>query len=198
MVATALFVAPRLAAADAATPEVHPDRRVTFRIAAPKAAEVMLVTDWLAAAQKMEKGADGTWSLTLGPLAPSSYIYSFNIDGVTVPDPINPRIKLRARTSASIFEVSAASPALDEIRDVPHGTVEINWHKSAVLDGETRSVWVYTPPGYAADTARRFPVLYLLHGNNDRPAGWIDVGNLHAIMDNLLAEKKAEIGRAHV
>lgn len=173
------------------SPELHADQRVTFRIAAPKATEVTLTTDWLAAAQKLEKGPDGTWSLTVGPLAPSSYIYSFNVDGVAIPDPINPRIKLRARTSASIFEVPAASPALDEIRDVPHGAVEINWHKSAVLGGETRSVWIYTPPGYAADTARRYPVLYLLHGNNDRPPGWIDVGNLHAISDNLLAEKKA-------
>jgi enterochelin esterase-like enzyme len=173
------------------SPEVHDDRRVTFRIAAPKATEVTFTCDWQSSVQKMEKGVDGTWSLTVGPLAPSSYIYSFNVDGVAIPDPINPRIKLRARTSASIVEVTAASPAIDEIRDVPHGAVEINWHKSAVLGGETRSVWIYTPPGYAQDHARRYPVLYLLHGNNDRPPGWIDVGNLNAIMDNLLAEKKA-------
>jgi enterochelin esterase-like enzyme len=73
---------------------------------------------------------------------------------------------------------------------VPHGKVEINWHKASTLGGETRSVLVYTPPGYAADPTRRYPTLYLLHGNNDRPNGWIDVGNLNLFMDNLLAEKK--------
>lgn len=177
------------APAGPSSPEVHADRRVTLRIAAPKASEVTLTTDWLGSPQKMEKGADGTWSVTVGPLAPSSYIYSFNVDSVAIPDPINPRIKLRARTSASIFEVPAATPALDEVRDVPHGAVELNWHKSAVLGGETRSFSVYAPPGYEKNTAR-LPVLYLLHGSNDRPAGWTDVGNLHAIADNLIAEKK--------
>lgn len=141
----------------------------------------------------MEKGSDNVWSVTVGPLAPSSYIYSFNIDGVSVPDPVNPQIKLRARTSASIVEVptGSATPALDEIRDVPHGKVEINWHKAATIGGETRSLLVYTPPGYDPKAAQRYPVLYLLHGNNDRPNGWIDVGNLNLLLDNLLADKKA-------
>ncbi|MEO6568541.1 MAG: alpha/beta hydrolase-fold protein [Opitutaceae bacterium] len=174
------------------SPEVHPDRRVTFRVAAPKATEVSLTSDWQTGTKQMEKGADGAWSITVGPLAPSSYIYSFNVDGIAVADPVNPRIKLRARGSGSIVEVPSggATPALDEVRAVPHGKVEINWHKAATLAGETRSFWVYTPPDYSADPGRRYPVLYLLHGNNDRPNGWIDVGNLNLLMDNLLAEKK--------
>ncbi|MEO5959441.1 MAG: alpha/beta hydrolase-fold protein [Opitutaceae bacterium] len=172
-------------------PEVHADRRVTFRIAAPKATEVSLICDWQAGAQKLEKGADGVWSLTVGPLAPSSYIYSFNVDGTAMADPINPRIKLRARTSGSFFEVPAGnSPSVEEVRDVPHGAVEMNWHKATAIEGETRSVWVYTPPGYTQQTAQRYPVLYLFHGSNDRPNGWIDVGNVHLIADNLIAEKK--------
>lgn len=175
----------------APTPEVHADRRVTFRIAAPKATEVSFVCDWQGAPQKMEKGADGVWSLTVGPLAPSSYIYSFNVDGIAMADPINPRIKLRARTSASIVVVPAdGGPALDEIRDVPHGNIDMNFHKSVVLDGDTRSFWVYTPPGYAQNSAQRYPVLYLFHGTNDRPNGWLDVGNVNVIADNLIAEKK--------
>ncbi len=171
-------------------PEILPDRRVTFRLAAPKASEVTFVCDWQTAPQKMEKGADGTWSLTVGPLAPSSYIYSFTVDGIAMADPINPKIKLRARTSASIVEVPAESPTVQEVRDVPHGSVDMNWQKSTVIDGETRSVWVYTPPGYTQDTAKRYPVFYLFHGTNDRPNGWIDVGNVNLILDNLIAEKK--------
>jgi enterochelin esterase family protein len=56
-------------------------------------------------------------------------------------------------------------------RDVPHGTVDITWHKSNVLGGETREFRVYTPPGYDHDHDARYPVLYLLHGNNDTQAG---------------------------
>lgn len=172
-------------------PEVLPDGRVTFRITAPKASEVTLTSDWQSGTQKLEKGADGVWSLTVGPLAPSSYIYSFNVDGMAIADPINPKMKLRARTSASVFEVPSGSANVQEVRDVPHGNVEMNWHKSPVLGGETRSFWVYTPPGYSQENARRYPVFYLLHGSNDRPAGWIDVGNVNLILDNLIAEKKA-------
>jgi enterochelin esterase-like enzyme len=73
---------------------------------------------------------------------------------------------------------------------VPHGAVEINWEKSKAIHGETRAIWIYTPPEYAK-TARRYPVLYLLHGSNDTAAGWTMAGNANFIIDNLLAEKKA-------
>jgi len=50
---------------------------------------------------------------------------------------------------------------------------------------------VYTPPGYDPGRSTRYPVLYLLHGNNDTASGWTDVGKANFILDNLLAEKKA-------
>ncbi len=172
-------------------PDVHPDRTVTFRLAAPQATAVTLTTDWLTAPLKMEKAADGVWSVTVGPLEPTTYIYSFTVDGVVMADPVNPRMKLRARTSASLVDVPASSATPWEIRDVPHGAVEINWQKSTVLNGEPRQILVYTPPGYGQDSTRRYPVLYLLHGTNDTAAGWTTVGNANFILDNLIAEKKA-------
>lgn len=175
------------------SPEVQMDRRVTFRMPAPKASEVAFFGDWMApgANQKMSKGADGIWSVTLGPLNPGLYIYHFIVDGMTIADPVNPRIKLRARTSASLVEVPGSTPQFWEARDVPHGAVEINWQKSKVLDGETRWIWIYTPPGYEKEQKRRYPVLYLFHGSNDIAGGWTLAGNANFILDNLLAEKKA-------
>ena len=174
------------------SPEVSADRHVTFRIFAPKASEVRLAGDWLGAAPpaKLAKDERGVWSVTLGPFEPSIYIYSFTVDGVAIPDPINPRIKLRAKTSASLLEVEDETPAFWEPRDVPHGAVEINWEKSKEIGGETRAIWIYTPPGYAQNT-RRFPVLYLLHGSNDTAAGWTMAGNANFVLDNLLADNKA-------
>jgi enterochelin esterase family protein len=175
------------------SPEVHPDRRVTFRVAAPKAAEVTFFGDWMAigAKQKMTKDAEGIWSVTLGPLPPSVYIYTFSVDGMTIADPVNPRVKLRARTSASLLEVPDNPAGLWEARDVPHGAVEINWQKSKALNGETRWIWIYTPPGYEKEQNRRYPVLYLFHGSNDIAGGWTLVGGANFILDNLIAEKKA-------
>jgi enterochelin esterase family protein len=174
------------------SPEVSSDHRVAFRIFAPKASEVTLTGDWLGAAPapKLSKDERGVWSVTLGPFEPSIYIYSFNVDGVAIPDPVNPRIKLRARTSASMVEVKDDTPAFWEPRDVPHGAVEINWEKSRAIAGETRAIWIYTPQDYAK-TTRRYPVLYLLHGSNDTAAGWTMAGNANFVLDNLLAGGKA-------
>ena len=111
------------------SPEVHPDRRVTFRVRAPKATEVSLVGDWMIAETKqaMTQDEQGVWSVTIGPLEPGLAIYTFTVDGVTTPDPVNPRIKLRARTSASLVDVPGSPPELGEARDVPHGTSSTPW-----------------------------------------------------------------------
>jgi enterochelin esterase-like enzyme len=174
------------------SPEVQPDRRAIFRLLAPKATEVGLSGDWMmpGTKQPMTRDEKGIWSTTVGPLDPGLAIYTFTIDGVTGPDPINPRIKQRARTSASLVEVPGNPSERWEARDVPHGTVEENWRKSEVT-GDTRAYRVYTPPGYDPAKRTRYPVLYLLHGNNDTAAGWTEVGKANFILDNLVAEKRA-------
>jgi enterochelin esterase-like enzyme/DNA-binding beta-propeller fold protein YncE len=174
------------------SPEVRPDGKVTFRLFAPKASEAGVFADWMQVGtlEKMTKGADGIWSVTLGPVPPGIYIYHFKVDEMTIADPVNPKIKLRARTSASLLEIPGNSPEIWEYRDVPHGTVEIVHHRANTLGGETRQAWVYKPPGYDGKS-KRYPVLFLLHGSNDTPAGWSMVGRANYIMDNLLAEQKA-------
>ena len=178
--------------ANVVSPELLPEHRATLRIRAPKAAEVTLTADWIPAGttEKLVKDDAGVWSVTVGPLEPGIYIYSFTVDGTPMADPVNPRIKLRARTSASLLEIPADPPALWQPRDVPHGAVEINWEKTKAISGETRAMWIYTPPGYEKSSGR-YPVLYLLHGSNDTPAGWTMVGGANFILDNLIAEKQA-------
>jgi enterochelin esterase-like enzyme len=175
------------------SPEVHPDRTVTFRLRAPKASEVKVTGEWMldypSSKTPLVKDGEGVWSVTVGPLTPNVYLYSFNVDGMEIADPINPIIKLRARTSASLVSVPGGQPW--EFTDVPHGAVDIVWHKSAVLDGAMRQVFIYTPPGYGKSAGVRYPVLYLLHGSQDVAAGWTLTGNANFILDNLIAEKKA-------
>jgi enterochelin esterase-like enzyme len=57
--------------------------------------------------------------------------------------------------------------------------------------GVKRWMQVYTPPGYSKD--KKYPVLYLLHGigGNEREE-WAKGGVAHAILDNLIADKKIE------
>ena len=175
------------------SPEVHADGRVTFRIRAPKAAEVTLFGDWIPVGSKhpMTKDAEGVWSATIGPIEATLHLYSFTVDGVTMADPVNPRIKLRQRTSASLVEVPANPTAPWEVRDVPHGSVDVNWRRSQVINGQTRQIFVYLPPGYENNPRQRYPVLYLLHGNGDTAESWTQAGSANLILDNLIAEKKA-------
>jgi hypothetical protein len=39
--------------------------------------------------------------VTAQPLEATVHLYSFTVEGLTIADPINPKIKLRTRTSAS-------------------------------------------------------------------------------------------------
>ncbi|HTH59292.1 MAG TPA: alpha/beta hydrolase family protein [Paraburkholderia sp.] len=46
---------------------------------------------------------------------------------------------------------------------------------------------VYLPTGYRTD-GDRYPVLYLLHGNNGNPVDWITQGQLQTTADTLIAQ----------
>src|SRR6188472_3826442 len=72
------------------SPEIHPDRTVTFRLLAPKATEVTLNGSWDNGTNlKMTKDESGVWSTTVGPLAPQLWGYWFMVDGVKALDPGN-------------------------------------------------------------------------------------------------------------
>src|SRR5262245_19391600 len=106
---------------DAATsPEVLSDHRVTFRIHAPKASEVTLRGGWMEAGPvKLEKGDDGAWSVTVGPLVPDFYSYSFNVDGVKALDPKNATVKQGLSSLDSMFFLPGEEAAFEDNQKVP-------------------------------------------------------------------------------
>src|SRR5262245_29482931 len=71
------------------SPEVQPDRRVTFRLRAPEAKQVTVSGEWGGGARTMTRDEGGTWTVTVGPLEPEIYGYSFNVDGFQTLDPGN-------------------------------------------------------------------------------------------------------------
>jgi enterochelin esterase family protein len=174
------------------SPEVLSDRRVTFRIYAPKASEVTLRGDWMEAPGpiKLEKDGQGVWSVTVGPLGPDFYSYAFNVDGVKTLDPKNPTIKQGISSLDNMFSLPGAEAAFQDNKPVPHGDIRKVWYHSATL-GMQRRMHVYTPPGYDSSPGR-YPVFYLLHGGGDEDSGWSTIGRAGFILDNLLAEQKAK------
>src|SRR5690349_21544419 len=86
--------------------EVSADRKVTFRLRAPEATAVTVSGDFATGAQTMMKGQDGTWTVTVGPLRPALYNYSFSVNGVRATDPSNPMLGSADRgAGSSLFEV---------------------------------------------------------------------------------------------
>jgi enterochelin esterase-like enzyme len=186
------------------SPEVLPDRRVTFRILAPNAQAVRVTGGDIPAlaggrggAQatppspprgQMTKGENGIWEITLGPVEAGAYRYNFNVDGVTTIDPRNPSIS-ESNTNVWSLVVVPGSDLMDT-RDVPHGAVASVTYYSTALK-RFRRMHVYTPPGYETSNSR-YPVFYLLHGAGDCDEAWTSVGRAGFILDNLIAAKKAK------
>jgi len=91
------------------SPEVHADRRVTFRLRAPQAREVSMSGEWAGGnkAAPMTKDENGVWSVTVGPIAPDLYGYGFTADGVGMLDPSNTQMKPMRSNRTSILDVPA-------------------------------------------------------------------------------------------
>ena len=172
------------------SPEVAPDRRVTFRVSAPKAAEVRLTCECLKDGVAMTKDAQGVWSTTVGPIEPEMYEYEFTVDGVVIPDPRNIVVKYNSRPGplASVLTVPGDGLMFYDVKPVPHGSVAIRYYDSRATN-TTRRAWIYTPPGYDR-SSNRLPVLYLLHGADGDETVWTNFGRSNVILDNLIAERK--------
>ena len=173
------------------SPEVSPDRRVTFRVHAPNASKVTVFCECLSNEPALAKDAEGIWSVTVGPVEPDLYEYHFTVDGTDNLDQRNPVVKYNSRPNLieSVLEVPGSAPMFYDLKPVPHGTVSIKYYPSKTT-GTTRRAYVYTPPDYERSTGR-LPVLYLLHGADGDETAWTQFGRANLILDNLIAEKKA-------
>ena len=105
------------------SPEIHPDRTVTFRLLAPKATEVTLNGSWDNGTDlKMTKDEAGVWSTTIGPLAPQLWGYWFMVDGVKALDPNNGETQRDGSRYDNLLMISGPESEWWDFKDVPHGT----------------------------------------------------------------------------
>ena len=155
---------------------------------ADQAHKVQLLMEFGQSTFDMVKGDDGYWSVTTKPLLPGFHYYAISIDGFPANDP-GSRVFFAARKEVSGLEVPGPDSEFFAVKDVPHGTLRIEWYVSKTT-GKTRRIFVYTPPGYE-QSGLRYPVLYLQHGYGEDEAGWGDQGHENFILDNLIAAHKA-------
>jgi enterochelin esterase-like enzyme len=184
--------------------EQSPDGRVAFRLCAPAAKDVRVTSEDIDAVVltgsqdggrdglKMTKDATGLWTATTaGQVAPDTYRYTFQVDGMRFPDPQGTTFSLERVGARSTFEALGPAGEFQTWKQaVPHGGVSRVEYWSSSL-GQKRTATVYTPPGYM-NGAGRYPVLYLLHGAGGSHDSWTSLGHAHLILDNLIAEGKAK------
>ncbi len=175
----------------AQTPSIHSDRRITFSLQAPAATSLRVAGgDGLGVGPfPMTKSTGGNWSVTTPPSVPGFHYYWFVLNGVEVNDPASETYFGYGKETSGV-EVPEVGADFYAIQKVPHGEVRAKWYLSKTT-AEWRRAFVYTPPGYDADSSTRYPVLILQHGSGENETGWTRQGRAQFILDNLIAAGKA-------
>ena len=167
---------------------INGDNSVTFRYKNPKAVKVEVSGEFMeGSAQLVEK--DGIWTYTTAPLASEMYFYTLSVDGSPIVD-MNYSMTKDIPRWMNYFIIGGEKGDIYSVQDVPHGTVSSRWYESKMLQMRRR-VNVYTPAGYE-NSKKKYPVFYLLHGNACDENSWLDLGRAAQILDNLIAQGKAE------
>lgn len=171
-----------------AFPQVNSEGRVRVQIAAPDAKYVQL--DIGGVKYDLVKDDNGVWTGESAPQDEGFHYYQLNIDGASVPDPGSKYFYGAGRWGSGI-EIPAKDQDIYALRDVPRGMVsELSYYSD--ITKSWRRCFVYTPPGYETNNDQRYPVLYLQHGSFEDETGWSRQGKANLILDNLIADKKAE------
>ena len=172
------------------SPNVNPDHSITFRYYSKTAQRVTLKGEFLKSPLPFTGDTSGIWTVTVPPVKPDIYPYSFLVDSIETADPNNTYVFANERFKRSIVDIPGETPLVHSLQNVPHGKISYRYYNSTTL-GTTRQLLVYTPPGFNPNGKIKYPVLYLIHGGSDTEETWTKVGHANLIADNLIAQKKA-------
>lgn len=142
-------------------------------------------------------GPAGTWSdlamdpsgedypTQVGILEPGFYYYQYT---ATFPDRRkvsfrNPDTPVAVTSHPSWNTFFVPGPQVQWMADIPNGG-----EVSELTYGDERTGLVWTPPGYDADRADAYPVLYLLADDEQSAQEWAELGRAPQVLDNLAAE----------
>lgn len=141
---------------------------------------------------EMENIGNGVWTYTSQPLNSELYWYDFVINEDSVRyDKRNTNTTRDIGTVYNYFLINGGIG--DDYADAKakKGTLKYVWYPSELNGMGKRRMAVYLPYGYSS-SAKRYPVLYLLHGSGGDETAWTDCGRLSQIMDHLVADGRCE------
>lgn len=167
-------------------PQVNSQGYARFRVTAPQAQNVSVSLGLGGrGGTTLTKAEDGSWlGTTAGPLDEGFHYYHLTVDGGIFNDPGTLNFYGSTRWESGI-EIPAHDRDFYALKDVPHGRVQQILFPSKSTN-TSRRAFVYTPPDYEKDLAKRYPVLYLQHGWGEDETAWSNQGRANLIMDNLI------------
>lgn len=131
---------------------------------------------------------------TLGPLEPGLYYYQYaarpaaDQDAVAFRNPDAPQEVTSKPAYSTLFVPGPGAEWLDDVA----GGGELETLEYGKGPNREKEALVWTPPGYDADRAAQYPVLYLLQDEGQSYREWVELGRLGQIMDNLTLDGDAE------
>lgn len=167
-------------------PMVNSQGAVRVQLRAPGATSVQID---LGRRYEMTKDENGVWTGTTAPQDVGFHYYQIIVDGTAMPDPGTVSFFGAGRWGSGI-EIPSADMDFWQVKNVPQGSVEEKYYWSEATQS-MRHCYVYLPNEYDKNPNKKYPVLYLQHGNAENEYGWSVQGHAGQIMDNLLAQKKA-------
>ena len=168
-------------------PMVNSQGAVRAQLRAPQANSVQL--DIGGVRYEMVKDENGVWTGTSAPQDVGFHYYQLNVDGASVPDPGSLYFFGAGRWGSGI-EIPSADMDFWQVKNVPQGVIEEKYYWSKATES-MRHCYVYLPAEYRSNPNKKYPVLYLQHGNAEDESGWSAQGHTGQILDNLIAEGKA-------
>ncbi|MFI2486065.1 alpha/beta hydrolase [Promicromonospora kroppenstedtii] len=131
---------------------------------------------------------------TLGPLEPGLYYYQYAARPAADQDAVafrNPAVPQEVTSKPTYSTMFVPGPGAEWLDDVADGG-ELKTIEYGKGPKHTKEALVWTPPGYDADRAEEYPVLYLLQDEGQSYREWVELGRLGQIMDNLTLDGDAE------
>ena len=101
------------------------------------------------------------------------------------------RLYLLALAVLFVFTLQPLAQRGGQFRDVvPEGSrVEYKTFASKLLNREIK-YGLYLPPSYASSPAKKYPVLYFLHGLNENEMRWSTRGRTDIMLDKMIADAR--------
>lgn len=177
--------------------KLMPNGDVEFRFFYPKAKKVVVKYrgGWSSLDIDLERDSEGFFTGKLPYTGNADWIgirnFNLEVDGVAT---ITPRVPVECGAGGRLSNMTYVPyEEWDDylVKDVPHGTLSYEIFWSDVIKDWQRCM-VYVPAEYYTSGDKRYPVLYIHHPGGGTEISWMFLGRVPFIMDNLVAEGKAE------